>query len=339
MQNHQNKIMSEIKVGIAGCGHLGKLHIKNIKEIESENNKVKLIGIYDIDDNETEELSQKYNVTAFKSLEELLLNINSLFVITPTTTHFEIAKESLKRNIHTFIEKPVTETQQEAEELERLKTDGTIVQVGHIERFNPAILAVEKFNITPLFIETHRLAQFNPRGTDVSVVKDLMIHDIDIILNLVKSKVKSIEANGVGVLTDTIDIANTRINFENGCVANITASRISLKKMRKMRIFQRNAYISIDFLNNTSEVFRLSEESDSGIFSMPIHLNGKDYKIAYEKPAVDVKNAMKYEEELFFNCILENKEPEVTLKHGKEAIEIANKILQKIEFNRSEIKN
>jgi predicted dehydrogenase len=325
----------KIKAGVIGCGHLGKLHIKNVKEIEEENKDVKLIGIYDINKDEANGLAEKYGIKSYDTLEEMLNEVNAVLIVTPTTTHFEIAKETLKRNIHTFIEKPVTETLQEAEELEKIKQSGTIVQVGHIERFNPAILAVEKYNITPLFIETHRLAQFNPRGTDVSVIKDLMIHDIDIILNLVKSKVKSIEANGVGVLTDTIDIANTRLNFENGCVANITASRISLNKMRKMRIFQKNAYISIDFLNNTSEVFRLSEDSDTNIFSMPVNYNGKDYKIVYEKPTTDIKNAMRYEEELFFSSILNGTEPEVTLRDGKEAIEIANKILEKIETNRS----
>ena len=325
----------EIKAGIIGCGHLGKLHIKNVKDIEAENKNVKLFGIFDINKEEAAGLAEKYGIKSYNTPEEMLDEVNAVLIVTPTTSHFEIAKKALIRKVHTFIEKPVTETLQEAEDLEKLKQDGTIVQVGHIERFNPAILAVEKYKITPLFIETHRLAQFNPRGTDVSVIKDLMIHDIDIILNLVKSKVKSIEANGVGVLTDTIDIANTRLNFENGCVANITASRISLNKMRKMRIFQKNAYISIDFLNNTSEVFRLSEDSDTNIFSMPVNYNGKDYKIVYEKPTTDIKNAMKYEEELFFNSILNNTVPEVTLKDCKEAIEIANKILQKIEDNRS----
>ncbi|MCX6158410.1 MAG: Gfo/Idh/MocA family oxidoreductase [Ignavibacteriae bacterium] len=325
----------KIKAGVIGCGHLGKSHIKNVKYIEEENKDVKLTGIYDVNTEEANGLAEKYGIKAYGTLEEMLNEVNAVLIVTPTTTHYEIAKETLKRNIHTFIEKPVTETLQEAEDLEVLKQAGTIVQVGHIERFNPAILAVEKYNITPLFIETHRLAQFNPRGTDVSVIKDLMIHDIDIILNLVKSRVKSIEANGVGVLTDTIDIANTRLNFENGCVANITASRISLNKMRKMRIFQKNAYISIDFLNNTAEVFRLSEDSDTNIFSMPVNYNGKDYKIVYEKPTTDIKNAMRYEEELFFNSILNNTEPEVTLRDGKEAIEIANKILEKIETNGS----
>lgn len=327
--------MNEIKVGIVGCGHLGKLHIKNIKDIESENHNVKVVGLYDTNKKESDSLAEIHKIKSFSTLNELLDSINAVFIVTPTTTHFIIAKECIKRNIHTFIEKPVTETLDEAEELESLMTGNTIVQVGHIERFNPAILAVEKYNILPLFIECHRLSQFNPRGTDVSVVKDLMIHDIDIILNLVKSKVKTIDANGVGVLTDTVDIANTRIVFENGCVANITSSRISLKKMRKMRIFQRNAYISIDFLNNTSEVFRLSENSETNVFSVPVNMNGKEYKITYDKPLVNTLNAMKYEEELFFRSIIENKNPVVSLTDGKEAIRIANEILNKIETNRS----
>jgi predicted dehydrogenase len=327
-----------ISAGIIGCGHLGKLHLKNIREIEKRNPLIKLAGIYDIDTKGIKAISEEWGVKYFTNLPEFLGAVNAVFIVTPTTTHFEIARETISAGIHTFIEKPVTETLEEAEELEKINRDGIIVQVGHIERFNPAILSVEKFTLSPLFIETHRLAQFNPRGTDVSVIKDLMIHDIDIILNLVKSNVKSIEANGVGVLTDTIDIANTRINFENGCVANITASRVSLKKMRKMRIFQKNAYVSIDFLNNTSEVFRLTDNSDTNIFSMPVELNGKSYKIAYEKPVVDISNAMKYEEELFFNSILNNQEPEVTLHDGKVALEIAGMIIKKIEENWNLIK-
>ena len=322
-----------IKAGIIGCGHLGKLHLKNIKEIEQRNQLVKLEGLHDTDTEMLKNLSQESGVKYYERLDDMLNDVNAVFIVTPTTTHFQIAEKTISAGIHTFIEKPVTETVEEAAGLEKIKKSGTIVQVGHIERFNPAILSVEKYTLAPLFIETHRLAQFNPRGTDVSVIKDLMIHDIDIILNLVKSDVKNIEANGVGVLTDTIDIANSRINFENGCVANITASRISLKKMRKMRIFQKNAYVSIDFLNNTSEVFRLSEETESNIFSVPVNLNGRDYKIAYDKPVVDITNAMKYEEELFFNSIMHNQEPEVSLRDGKIALEIAAKIIEKIESN------
>lgn len=322
-----------IKAGIIGCGHLGKLHLKNIKEIEQRNQLIKLEGLYDTDTEMLKNLSQESGVRYYERLDDMLKDVNAVFIVTPTTTHFQIAEKTISAGIHTFIEKPVTETVEEAAGLEKIKKAGTIVQVGHIERFNPAILSVEKYTLAPLFIETHRLAQFNPRGTDVSVIKDLMIHDIDIILNLVKSDVKNIEANGVGVLTDTIDIANSRINFENGCVANITASRISLKKMRKMRIFQKNAYVSIDFLNNTSEVFRLSEDTESNIFSVPVNLNGRDYKIAYDKPVVDITNAMKYEEELFFNSIMHNQEPEVSLRDGKIALEIAAKIIEKIESN------
>ncbi len=322
-----------IKAGIIGCGHLGKLHLKNIKEIEQRNQLVKLEGLHDTDTEMLRNLSQESGVRYYERLDDMLNDVNAVFIVTPTTTHFNIAEKTISAGIHTFIEKPVTETVEEAAGLERIKKAGTIVQVGHIERFNPAILSVEKYTLAPLFIETHRLAQFNPRGTDVSVIKDLMIHDIDIILNLVKSGVRNIEANGVGVLTGTIDIANSRINFENGCVANITASRISLKKMRKMRIFQKNAYVSIDFLNNTSEVFRLSEDTESNIFSVPVNLNGRDYRIAYDKPVVDITNAMKYEEELFFNSIMHNQEPEVSLRDGKIALEIAAKIIDKIESN------
>ncbi len=327
-----------IRAGIIGCGHLGKLHLKNIKEIEQRNQLVKLEGLHDTDTEMLKNISQETGVRYYERLDDMLNDVNAVFIVTPTTTHFKIAEKTISAGIHTFIEKPVTETVEEAAGLEKIKKAGTIVQVGHIERFNPAILSVEKYTLAPLFIETHRLAQFNPRGTDVSVIKDLMIHDIDIILNLVKSDVRNIEANGVGVLTDTIDIANSRINFENGCVANITASRISLKKMRKMRIFQKNAYVSIDFLNNTSEVFRLSEDTESNIFSVPVSLNGKDYKIAYDKPVVDITNAMKYEEELFFNSIMHNQEPEVSLRDGKIALEIAAKIIEKIESNKGLLK-
>jgi predicted dehydrogenase len=326
--------MKEIKTGIIGCGHLGKMHIKNVLELEKSFNGVKLSGIFDIDQSATEILSSEFGIKAYSTLDSLLDNINTCFIVTPTTTHYEIASKTISRKIHTFIEKPLAETIEEAEALERLKPEGVIVQVGHIERFNPAILALKDFTIKPVFIETHRLSQFNPRGTDVSVIKDLMIHDIDIILNFVNSEIKDIQASGVGVLTDNIDIANARLAFENGCVANVTASRISLKKMRKMRIFQKNAYISIDFLNNVSEVFRLTESSDTNVFSMPVNFNGKEYKLVYDKPNIEMNNAMRIEEELFFRSILENKNPQVSLKEGKLALIIANEIITKIESNK-----
>jgi len=326
--------MKGIKTGIIGCGHLGKMHIKNVLELEKIIKGVKLSGIFDIDMATTKHLSEEYGIKAYSTLDEMLDNINTCFIVTPTTTHYDIASKCISRNIHTFIEKPLTETIKEAEALERLKPESVIVQVGHIERFNPAILALKDFAINPVFIETHRLAQFNPRGTDVSVIKDLMIHDIDIILNFVKSNIRDIQASGVGVLTDNIDIANARLSFDNGCVANVTASRISIKKMRKMRIFQKNAYISIDFLNNVSEVFRLTESSDTNVFSMPVNFNGKEYKIVYDKPHIEMNNAMRIEEELFFRSIIENKNPHVTIKEGKLALVIANEIMTKVESNK-----
>lgn len=325
--------MEEIRTGIIGCGHLGKMHIKNLLELEKAIKGVKLSGIFDTDTDKALDLSVQHGIKAYPTLDELLDNIDACLIVTPTTSHYEIASKTISRKIHTFIEKPLTETIEESEMLEKLKPDGVMVQVGHIERFNPAIVALKGFSIKPVFIETHRLSQFNPRGTDVSVIKDLMIHDIDIILNFVNSEIKDIQASGVGVLTDNIDIANARLSFENGCVANVTASRISLKKMRKMRIFQKNAYISIDFLNNVSEVFRLTESSDTNVFSMPVTYNGKEYKIVYDKPHIEMNNAMRIEQELFFKSIIENKIPHVTLKEGKMALVIANEIITKIESN------
>jgi predicted dehydrogenase len=255
-------------------------------------------------------------------------------IATPTSTHFDLAFEAIERNINTFIEKPVTETtEQAAKLLELSKSRSAKIQIGHIERFNGAILSLEDYKLAPLFIETHRLSQFNPRGTDVSVIQDLMIHDIDIILNLVKSPVKSIDANGVAIITDKIDIANARITFENGCVANITASRISQNKMRKMRLFQKSAYISIDFLQNSSEVFKLvsQDESNSGFALTGFEKNGQKMSIVYDRPQVKDVNSLKYELELFFDCIINNTEPEVTLEDGLQALEVANIIIHKIE--------
>jgi len=325
--------MKKINIGLIGCGHLGVLHIKNLIEIQKVNSNYNFIGIYDSNLEKAKSISDEYNLKYFDSLDLLLDNIDAVFIITPTTTHFEIAQKTISKNIHSFIEKPATDSLEEAENLLKIKPDNLVVQIGHIERFNPAILSIEKYNIEPLFIEAHRLAQFNPRGTDVSVINDLMIHDIDIILNLVKSPVKSLEANGVGVLSKNIDIANARISFENGCVANVTASRISLKKMRKMRIFQNSAYISIDFMNNTSEVFRLTKDKIKDAISIPLNIENSDFNISYEKPEPINVNAMRYEEELFLKAIIENKKPVVTLEDGINAINVASMIINKIKSN------
>lgn len=327
-----------IKTAIIGVGHLGRLHLKNMKEIEKERNDVNISGIFDADPDKLNITADEFSVTEFSSVDDALDNSDAVILVTPTTSHFELAKKIISANKNVFIEKPVTETIPEAEELCKLAKDKKIkIQVGHIERFNPAVLALEKYNLKPLFIETHRLSQFNPRGTDVSVIQDLMIHDIDIILKFVNSPVEKIDANGVAILTDKIDIANARIRFQNGCVANITASRISQNKMRKMRIFQKNAYISIDFLQNLSEVFHLQDSDGSAGFSFASFDIGNNKKIVYERATVEDINPMKYELNKFFDSIKNNTEPVVNLEEGKRALEVAEYVIKEVENSLTKI--
>jgi predicted dehydrogenase len=297
---------------------------------------VHLAGVHDIDMDKARKIASEFATTATENLDQLLCNVGALTIATSTTAHFQVARKALDQDIPVFIEKPVTQNVAEADALVKLAREkGLIVQVGHIERFNPAILALDKYEINPMFVESHRLAQFNPRGTDVAVVLDLMIHDIDIILSFVKSPVVRVDANGVAVVSDTADIANARIQFENGCVANVTASRISQRKMRKMRLFQRNEYISIDFSECLAEVFRLVDESESstrGTMMLGELGSGKHKrKIVYEQPEVKEVNALKYELELFTKTIRQNSEPLVTAEDGKRALEVANIIMKKIE--------
>ena len=325
--------MKKLRAGIFGLGHLGKIHLKVLKEICSERDDIEIAGIYDSNKESNESISLENNFQINNSPEDLIAKIDVAIIVTPTSTHYDLASKTINAGINTFIEKPVCDTTEEATKLLALAKDKKLkVQIGHIERFNPAILALDNYKLAPMFIETHRLSQFNPRGTDVSVIQDLMIHDIDIILNLVKSKVKKIDANGVAIITDKIDIANARIQFENGCVANITASRISMNKMRKMRLFQKSAYISIDFLQNTSEVFRLGEgTSESSIALTEFEQGNKNIKIFYERPPVMEVNSMKYEVNKFIDAIINNDEPIVTLEDGLQALEVANEIVSLIE--------
>jgi predicted dehydrogenase len=323
--------MEKLNVGVIGVGHLGALHTKMFTMIESVN----LIGVFDVNFDLAQKIATEFNTKQFNSLDELLDQVDAVSIATPTKTHFDVAMKVIEKKKHIFIEKPITETADEARELIRLsKTNDVKIQVGHVERFNPALMSLESTQMDPLFIESHRLAQFNPRGTDVAVVHDLMIHDIDIILSLVKSPIESIEANGVGVVTDTIDIANARIRFKNGCVANVTASRISKNKMRKMRIFQRDAYISLDFSEGTSEVFRLVDENDQGIQSTmllgKIEAGNKNKKIIYERPERKEINALKHELELFIDAIRFDRIPQVTADDGLRALEVAHAIIEKI---------
>ena len=320
----------KLNLGLTGCGHLGKIHCRLINEIAQNDQSINFAGVYDSDPAITDTISKEYSIKAYRSLNEMLDEIDALVIVTPTSTHFEIAQKALARDINIFIEKPVTSSLSEAEELIKM-ADGkkAKIQVGHVERFNPALVALEKFEMKPRFIESHRLAQFNPRGTDVSVIQDLMIHDIDIILHLAGSPVKKIDANGVAVISDEIDIANARLTLESGCVANLTSSRISLKKMRKMRIFQGNAYISVDFLNNKSEVFRLTDnDTKSEGMSFPI---SDTKKIIYEEPKPENAgsiNPIKNELESFLSSIINDKPVKVTLSAGKAAVEVADKIIE-----------
>ncbi len=330
--------MNPLRVGVIGTGHLGALHTKMYAQIPSAH----LIGVYDIDSKRSEKYAAEFGIKAFAQMDDLLANVEAVSIAAATQSHYDVAMQVVKRGVHLLIEKPITATIEQARELTDLaETKGLKLQVGHIERFNSAILALEPYEIKPLFIESHRLAQFNPRGSDVAVVLDLMIHDIDLILSLVKSKVTRIDANGVAVISDTPDIANARLQFENGCVANVTASRISQNKMRKMRLFQHDAYISIDFAQGLAEVFRLVDENTPGI--KPTMMLGKidqgQHKrmIIYEQPEVHEVNALKYELEKFIESIHKNIEPPVTGRNGLHALEVAQEILQKIETQKIKV--
>jgi predicted dehydrogenase len=323
--------MNKLKVGVIGTGHLGSLHAKMFSQIES----AQLVGVYDLDRPRSEQVAAENRTTASARLEDLLSAVEAVSIATTTKSHFDVAHRALRQGLHTFIEKPITETIEQARTLVELAEEKKLkLQVGHIERFNPAILALEHLKLQPLFIESHRLAQFNPRGSDVAVVLDLMIHDIDLILSLVRSPVVRIDANGVAVVSGSEDIANARLQFENGCVANVTASRISQNKMRKMRLFQHDAYISIDFSQGLAEVFRLVDENDAA--AKPTMMLGKidqgEQKriIVYEQPEVKDVNALKYELELFVKSVREDTEPPVTGSDGLQALEVAQEILKKI---------
>jgi predicted dehydrogenase len=332
--------MQKIRVGVAGTGHLGNFHAKMFSQIPT----VELVGVYDLDTTKAERVAAEHGTKPFADLEQLLAEVQAISIASTTVTHFDVGRRALEKGVHTFIEKPITETIEQAKALVELADARKLVlQVGHIERFNPAILALEQYKLRPLFIESHRLAQFNPRGSDVAVVLDLMIHDIDLILSLVRSPVTRIDANGVAVVSDSEDIANARLQFENGCVANVTASRISQNKMRKMRLFQNDAYISIDFSQGLSEVFRLIDEDDPQ--AKPTMMLGKIDQgqrkrlIVYEQPEVKEVNALKYELELFIKSVVEGTQPPVSGRDGLQALEVAQEIMRSISQNMAHLAN
>ena len=320
-----------LKIGVLGAGHLGNIHLKILKESPFYD----LIGFYDPDSNKAKKVQTELSVPFFDSIDTLIKNVDVVDVVTPTLSHFDCAQQALKKLKHVFIEKPITNTTKEAKKLLELASEVNVkVQVGHVERFNPAFLAAQSSFEKPMFIETHRLAQFNPRGTDVSVVLDLMIHDIDIILSVVKSPVTNISASGVPVVSDTPDIANARIEFENGCVANLTASRTTLKNMRKSRFFQKDAYLSVDFLEKKTEIVRIknvTEPKDPFAITIKPGEGKQEKQILFEIPNIKKNNAIKDELESFAKSITHDTTPLVTIEDGYRALDIANKVLEKVE--------
>lgn len=316
-----------LKAGVLGAGHLGKIHLKLLKLSE----KYDLVGFYDADKNASEKIEKEFGYKSFSTMESLIEAVDMVVVVTPTMHHYECAKKVIEAGKHLFIEKPITKTVAEAEEIRDLARHHKVRgQVGQVERFNPAFMAIRDKISNPMFIETHRLAEFNPRGTDVSVVLDLMIHDIDIILSVVKSPVKTVSSSGVSVLSETPDIANARIEFENGCVANLTASRISLKNMRKARFFQRDAYISVDFLDKKCEAVRMKDApKELDDFALVLtNAEGKQKQIYFENPTVDSNNAILDELESFAEAIKADRTPEVSLRQGTEALRVAMLIIE-----------
>lgn len=320
-----------LKVGVFGVGHLGKFHLSSWQQVEG----VELVGFYDPFDKAAQEVSQQYQLARFIDPETLMDVVDAVDIVAPTNHHFDLCKRAIRKGKHVFVEKPMANTMEEARELLKLTRESNIkMQVGHVERFNPAFLAIEHLQLNPMFIEVHRLAQFNPRGTEVSVILDLMIHDIDIILSIVKGEVKSIAANGVTVMTETPDIANVRIEFNNGCVANLTSSRISMKKMRKMRLFQKDAYIGVDFLEKKAEIIRLKTPADLDALTFDVDTPAGGTKtIAVINPAVPQVNAIKLELERFRDAIINNTATPVSGLDGYRAMDVAHQILQKIKNN------
>lgn len=327
-----------LKIGVLGTGHLGRIHLKCIQLAQET---YELVGFYDPDDEAAQQVQEQYGLKRWEDRDALIDAVDVVDIVTPTVTHFELAKKVMQAGKHLFIEKPLTNTLDEARQLLELSQEkGVKVQVGHVERFNPALLALGDTPLNPMFIEAHRLAVFNPRGTDVSVILDLMIHDLDIIQSLVRSPVQHISASGVPVVSETEDICNARVEFENGCVANLTASRISMKQMRKLRLFQKDAYISLDFLEKEAQVVRLFDmDTDPGQLPgdnlMELETqNGKRY-IHMAMPETESVNAIKMELETFAQSIETGTRPIVNIEDGYRALELAHRIISQIEARRA----
>ncbi|QGW28388.1 Gfo/Idh/MocA family oxidoreductase [Phnomibacter ginsenosidimutans] len=316
-----------LKVGVFGVGHLGKFHLNNWKEIEG----VELVGFFDPNDEMAATVESQYGLKRYSNAETLMDAVDAVDIVAPTNFHYDLCTKALRRQKHIFVEKPLAATIDEAREIVKLVKEAKVkLQVGHVERFNPAYQAAKQYTTQPMFIEVHRLAQFNPRGTEVSVILDLMIHDLDIVLSLVKSPVKNIYASGVAVMTDTPDIANVRIEFNNGCVANLTSSRISMKKMRKIRLFQKDAYIGIDFLARKAEIIKIKQDSDENAFSFDLETPKGKKTIAIANPLIEENNPIKQELEAFRDAIVQNTATPVSEVDGFLAMEVAQQILDSI---------
>lgn len=321
-----------LKIGVLGAGHLGKIHLRLLNQSE----KYELVGFYDPFAENANKVAQEFGYTKFDSIDELIQAVDVIDIVTPTLSHFDCAKKAIEAGKHVFLEKPITTTVEEAEGIMELAAKHKVLgQVGHVERFNPAFVAIQAQIKNPMFIETHRLAEFNPRGTDVPVVLDLMIHDLDAILSVVHSPVKHVSASGVSVLSESPDIANARIEFENGCVANVTASRISMKNMRKSRFFQRDAYISIDYLEKTCEVVKMKDAPETpGDFDLILqNAEGLKKQIYYDNPKVLPNNAILDELETFHDAIVNKTKPVVTLEDGTKALRLAYQIIEAYKNN------
>tara|TARA_R110001592_G_scaffold4168_4_gene23372 strand:+ start:510 stop:1469 length:960 start_codon:yes stop_codon:yes gene_type:complete len=315
-----------LKIGVLGAGHLGKIHLRLLEQSK----KYELVGFYDQDTINAQKVAEEFGYKLFDSIDDLIDAVEVVDIVTPTLSHFDCAKKAIEKGCHIFIEKPIAKTVLEAEAIRTLASQYHVKgQVGHVERFNPAFIAAKDMIDNPMFIETHRLAEFNPRGTDVPVVLDLMIHDIDIILSVVKSKVKNVYASGISVISDTPDIANARIEFENGCVANLTASRISMKNMRKSRFFQKDAYISVDLLEKKAEVVRMKDVPENpDEFAMILqNAEGIKKQIYFDNPEVENNNAILDELETFADAIINKTEPIVSLRNGTDALRVAQMVI------------
>ena len=323
--------MNKLKIGVLGAGHLGKIHIRCIREIET----YRLMGFYDPDGQTAAKVSEDFSLKSYPDIDSLIEDVDVVDIVTPTVEHFKCASKALRESRHVFIEKPIVATPDEARELMKLAYEANVkVQVGHVERFNPAFLTAKPFFNRPMCIEAHRLSMFNPRGLDVPVILDLMIHDLDIVLSLVKSDIKRIHASGVAIISDTPDIANARLEFENGCVANLTASRMSLKNMRKIRFFQHDAYISVNFLDKKVEIVRIKDHDPErqGPFDMVLDMGpGKPAKqFVFENPPIVPVNAIKMELESFATALIYDDIPPVTIQDGINALNLAYMIMEKI---------